>query len=69
MTKQELKRAKEFLDFFGVKYDGDVIYETSGGNSIILNPNTEWKEFLGMSINSVVRNVAHALGKKTEYID
>lgn len=69
MTDKELKRCKKFLDFFGVKYDGDVIYLTDGGNSVILNPKTKWKEFLGYSINEVAEAVAKKLGKKTEWLD
>ena len=64
MTEKELNRCKEFLDYFGVKWDVDRIKLTSGGNSCIANPNTEWKEFLGVSINSVSRAVAEELGKE-----
>lgn len=39
-----------------------------GGNSIIANPNTEWKEFLGYSINSVAEAYAKAVNKPTEWI-
>ena len=69
MTDKDLKRAKEFLDYFDVKYDGDVIYLTSGGNSCIMNPKTQWKEFLGASINGVAEAVAKKLGKKTKWLD
>jgi hypothetical protein len=65
MTDEELIRCKSFLDYFNVKYDGDVIYLTDGGNSCIMSPNTEWKEFLGHSINGVAQAVAKKLGKKT----
>lgn len=68
MTNKELKRCKEFLDFFGVDYDGEIIYLTSGGNSCIMNPKTEWKEFLGHSINAVAEAVARELGKKAQYV-
>ena len=64
MTDEELIRCKKFLDYFSVKYDGDVIYLTDGGNSCIMNPNTEWKEFIGYSINGVAGAVAKKLGKK-----
>tara|TARA_B100000497_G_scaffold32971_1_gene38776 strand:- start:132 stop:347 length:216 start_codon:yes stop_codon:yes gene_type:complete len=69
MNKKELKRCKDFLDYFGVKYDGDKIKLTSGGNSCIANPNTEWKEFLGYSINSVSEDVAKELGKEVYWED
>ena len=69
MTDEELIRCKEFLDYFGVKYDGDVIYLTDGGNSCIMNPGTEWKDFLGASINGVASAVAKKINKKTEWID
>jgi len=64
MTDNKLKRCKEFLDYFGVRYDGDTIYLTDGGNSIIGNPDTEWKDFLGYSINSIAIMVANKLNKK-----
>ena len=68
MTDKELERCKQFLDYFGVKYDGDTINLSDGGNSCIMNPNTEWKEFLGHSINSVAEAVAEKLGKKIKWI-
>jgi len=67
MTDDELKRCKEFLDYFDVDYNADVIKLTGGGNSMIMNPNTEFKEFLGLSINSVAQAVAKKLNKKTTY--
>jgi hypothetical protein len=67
MTDEELMRCKQFLDYFDVNYNGDVIYLTDGGNSCIMNPKTEWKEFLGYSVNSVAEAVAKKLGKKTAY--
>jgi hypothetical protein len=67
MTDEELVRCKEFLDYFDVDYTGDVIYLTAGGNSCIMNMNTQWKEFLGCSINSVAEAVAKKLGKKTKW--
>lgn len=69
MTNKELIRCKEFLDYFRVKYDGDVIYLTDEGNSCIMNPNTEWQEFLGYSINSVALAVAKKIKKKTKWRD
>lgn len=64
LNKEQLERCKQFLDYFGVEYDGEVIFLTDGGNSCIMNPNTEWKEFLGHSINSVAEVVAFNLNKK-----
>lgn len=69
MTDEELIRCKKFLDYFEVKYDGDVIFLTNGGNSCVMNPNTQWKEFLGYSINAVAEAVAKKLNKKTEWLD
>ena len=63
MTEDELIRCKKFLDYFDVEYDSDIIYLTDGGNSCIMNPNTEWKEFLGYSVNSVAEAVAKKLNK------
>jgi len=68
MEELELVRCKKFLDFFGVKYDGEDICLTNSGNSCIMNPNTEWKEFLGVSINSVAIAVAKKLNKPVRYI-
>ena len=68
MTDEELIECKEFLDYFGVNYNGDVIQLTSGGNSMICNPNTRFKTFLGYSVNGVAEAVARKLGKKTERV-
>ncbi len=67
MNKEELERCKAFLDYFNVDYSGEKITLTSGGNSCIMNPKTEWKDFLGHSINGVAEVVAKELGKETEW--
>jgi len=67
MTDEELIRCKAFLDYFNVDYSKKTILLTSGGNSCIMNPNTEWKEFLGCSINSIAEAVAKKLNKKVKY--
>jgi len=67
MTEQELNRCKEVLDYFHVDYSGDVIFLTDGGNSCIMNPKTQFQEFLGYSINSIARAVAKELGKKIKW--
>jgi len=65
MSEEDLNKCKDFLDYFNVKWDGDKIKLTSGGNGVLLNPNTEeWKEFLGYSVNSIARLVAKELGKE-----
>ena len=69
MTDEELVECKAFLDYFSVKYDGNEILLTDGGNSCIMNPNTEWKKFLGCSINSIAIAVAKKMGKKVLYIN
>lgn len=69
MTDDELVRCKEFLDYFSVPYDGDYIPQTDGGNSIVCNPNTQFKEFLGHSVNSVARAVAEKLDKPLKWIE
>ena len=47
MSEEDLNKCKDFLDYFNVKWDGDKIKLTSGGNGVLLNPNTEeLKEFL-----------------------
>ena len=65
MNKEDLNRCKAFLDYFGVDYSKDKIMLTSGGNSIIMNPKTEWSDFLGHSINGVAEAVAKELNKDT----
>ena len=67
MTDKELKRAKEFLDYFSVDYKGDTIYLTDGGNSCIMNMKTQWQEFLGASVNGVAEAVAKKLNKPTKW--
>lgn len=68
MTDEELVECKEVLDYFQVDYTGETVELTSGGNSCIMNPNTQFKKFLGCSINSIAEAVAKKLGKKTKYI-
>jgi len=68
MTDKELERAKAFLDAMGVDYSGDIIYLTDGGNSCVVNMETEWQEFISFSINSVAEGVAEMLGKPTKRI-
>jgi len=67
MTNEELVECKELLDYFQVDYIGDTIELTSGGNSCIMNPNTQFQKFLGCSINSIAEAVAKKLGKKAVY--
>ena len=65
MTDAELVRCLEFLDYFNVDCDDDSIVLTDGNNSCIMNPNTQFKEFLGCSINSISQAVARKLNKPT----
>lgn len=67
MTEVELKRCKSFLDYFEVKYEGPIIYLTDKGNSDILNPNTEWSDFSGYTINQIAELVAKELHKEIEW--
>ena len=69
ITEEEfLQKCLEFLDYFSVDYKGDKIILTSGGNSCIMNPKSQFSElFGGNSINSVARYVAEKLNKKVEY--
>lgn len=67
MTADQLYRCKAFLNYFNVDCSGDVIQLTGGGNSIIMNPNSEWIEFIGYSINSVAEAYATHMNKKIEY--
>jgi hypothetical protein len=69
LTSRELKRCIEFLSYFGVNIDKDEIVLTDGGNSVIMNPNSEWGDFGGHSINGVAETVARELGKKTRWVD
>ena len=71
LTEDEfLEKCLEFLDYFGVNYNEDTIILTSGGNSCIMNPNSQWSElFGGYSINSVAQYVAEKLNKKVKYVD
>lgn len=63
-----LQECLKFLEYFGVDYKGDVMFMTSGGNSCLCNPNSQFAElFGGYSINSVTRYVAEKLGKKCIY--
>jgi len=68
MTKEELIRFTDFLDYFNVDWKSDVIKIGSGDFSVIMNPNTQWKDFLGYSIANVAEVVAKELNKKCIYI-
>ncbi len=71
MKEEEfLKKCLELLDYFEVNYSKDIIELTTGGNSCIMNPKSQFAElFGGHSINSVAKYVAEKLGKKTIYIN
>lgn len=65
-----LKECLRFLDYFGVDYSKEVIKLTDGGNSCIMNNESEFYElFGGYSVNSIAEFVAEELGKKTEWYD
>lgn len=70
ITEEEfLEKCYEFLDYFEVDYKADFITLTDGGNSCIMNPNSQFYEFFGgYSINSVAQYVAQKLGKKAYYV-
>ena len=68
MTDEQLVRCKEFLDYWNVDYNGEYIELNSGGNMCIMNENSQWKDFLGASINGVAEAVAKKLGKKAYYV-
>ena len=68
MTKQELKRCIDFIKYFGVRIDDRFIYVHDGHTSIICNPDTEWKDFLGHSILDVAESVAKELKIKLKWI-
>lgn len=70
ITEEEfLQKCFEFLDYFDVDYKSDIINLTDGGNSCIMNPNSQFAEyFAGNSINSVAQYVAQKLGKKVKYV-
>ena len=67
MTPDQLERCMAFLDYFKVDYSGEVIQLNGGGNSVIMNQNTEWKEFIGYSINTVAEAYATHTNKKIQY--
>lgn len=65
-----LIKCKELLDHFDVDYSKDVVELTDGGNSCIMNPQSQYYElFGGHSINEVARYVAEKTGKKVTYIN
>ena len=67
MKEEELKRCLEFLEYFGAKKDKEFIYVNDGHTSIICNPNTDWKDFLGHSILEVADAVAKELKLKIKW--
>ncbi len=69
MNEAQFIRASAFLKYMGVPIDGEYIVLTDGGNSCVMNPNTEWQEFLGYSINGVAQAVAKKLGKPVKWMD
>ena len=69
MPEKMLNRFKEFLDYFHVDYSKEVITLTSGCTSVVMNAESQWKDFLGYSIASVAEAVAVKLGKKIVWKD
>lgn len=69
LTEDEfLIKCLELLDYFQIDYKGKIMFITDGGNSIILNPNSQFYEvFGGYSINSIVEFVAKKLNKKIKF--
>ena len=68
MTEKELSRCIAFLDAFRIKRDNKFIYAHDGCHSCIMNPNTEWKEFLGHSILGVAEAVAKELKLQLKWV-
>ncbi len=69
MDKVTLKRYIKFIRNFGVEIDGKFIYVHDGHNSLILNPDTPWKEFLGHSVFEVAEAVAKELKLQIKQIE
>jgi len=69
ITEEEfLVKCYEFLDYFSVDYQEDVIILTDGGNSCIMNPKSQFAEYFGgYSINSVAQYVAKKLDKPVKW--
>ena len=67
MTKEQLTEAIEFLKYFHVKIDDKYVHINSGDHSVIMNPNTKWKKFLGHSISSIADAVANETNRKLKY--
>lgn len=67
MNTEELSRFKQCLEYFGVDTEREKILLTSGGNSVILNKNSEYSDFLGCSINSIAEAYADQVGKEKEW--
>lgn len=68
MQSDELERCIEFVEYFGVKIDDEFVYVHDGHTSLILNPNTQWKDFLGYSILQVAEAVAKEMNKKLKWV-
>jgi len=69
MTAETIKNCKEFLNFFGVNYNNEVINLSSGGNMVFSSKNKpQWEEFNGCTINDVVEMLAKELNKKTRWV-
>ncbi|MCK9273102.1 hypothetical protein M0P65_06155 [Candidatus Gracilibacteria bacterium] len=67
--EEYLQKCLEVLDYFRVDYTKDIIKLTDGGNSCIMNPNSEFYElFGGYSVNSIIEYVAKKLNKKVKWI-
>lgn len=68
MNEDEKKRFEEVLNYFQVKTNTDIIYLTDGGNSVICNPDTQFQDFLGYSINFIAETYAREVGKETKWL-
>ncbi len=69
MNKHLLHRYMLFLQYMGIDIDEDTLPLTNGGNSVVCNNDTKFKECLGMSVNEVTRIVAKELGKEVKWIE
>ena len=69
ITEEEfLEKCLVFLDYFNVDYKGDIIILTDGGNSCIMNKNSQFYEYFGgHSINGVAQYVSGKLNKEVFY--
>ena len=68
MDKQRLDRFIACAKYFDVKIGTKYIWVNDSHTSVIMNPDTKWKDFLGYSILQIAELLSNELNKKIRWM-